>query len=289
MVLDEVHFLQDPYRGGVWEEVLVLCPAEVRFVCLSATVTNANELGGWLRSVRGATTVVVERHRPIVLRHHFAVYRREDEGVPVPAPAGQRAARSRGPAHRPGGAASPAGRALCPWQGRGRGPRLPFRAPGGPRWSRSSAASRCCRPSSSSSAGPPATTPCARCCATACVSPTRRSGPPSARWSSAASSPRRRRSRVLGYDEWLEGLEAGRGARTTPGSSRPSARRWRTASPPACSKVVFATETLSLGINMPARSVVIERFTKYGGAGRATLTSGEYLQLTGRAGRRGLD
>ena len=54
-------------------------------------------------------------------------------------------------------------------------------------------------------------------------------------------------------------------------------------------KVVFATETLSLGINMPARSVVIERFTKYGGAGRATLTSGEYLQLTGRAGRRGLD
>ena len=54
-------------------------------------------------------------------------------------------------------------------------------------------------------------------------------------------------------------------------------------------KVVFATETLSLGINMPARTVVIERFSKYGGAGRATLTSGEYLQLTGRAGRRGLD
>jgi ATP-dependent RNA helicase HelY len=52
---------------------------------------------------------------------------------------------------------------------------------------------------------------------------------------------------------------------------------------------VFATETLSLGINMPARTVVIERFSKYGGAGRATLTSGEYAQLTGRAGRRGLD
>ena len=53
--------------------------------------------------------------------------------------------------------------------------------------------------------------------------------------------------------------------------------------------VVFATETLSLGINMPARTVVIERFSKFGGAGRATLTSGEYAQLTGRAGRRGLD
>jgi superfamily II RNA helicase len=53
--------------------------------------------------------------------------------------------------------------------------------------------------------------------------------------------------------------------------------------------VVFATETLALGVNMPARSVVLERFTKYSDAGRQTLTSGEYAQLTGRAGRRGLD
>ena len=45
VILDEVHFIQDPYRGGVWEEVLVLSPPEVRFVCLSATVNNANELG----------------------------------------------------------------------------------------------------------------------------------------------------------------------------------------------------------------------------------------------------
>ena len=94
VVLDEVHFIQDPYRGGVWEEVLVLCPAEVRFVCLSATVNNANELGGWLRSVRGDTSVIVERHRPIVLRHHFAVHRREDgETRALPPAAGQRATR----------------------------------------------------------------------------------------------------------------------------------------------------------------------------------------------------
>src|SRR6516225_10214226 len=79
VVLDEVHFLQDPYRGGVWEEVLVMSPPEVRFVCLSATVNNAGELGGWLRSVRGDTAVIVERERPITLRHHFAVHRREDE------------------------------------------------------------------------------------------------------------------------------------------------------------------------------------------------------------------
>ena len=83
VVLDEVHFIQDPYRGGVWEEVLVLSPPEVRFVCLSATVNNAGELGGWLRSVRGDTAVIVERQRPIVLRHHFAVHRREDEEIAV--------------------------------------------------------------------------------------------------------------------------------------------------------------------------------------------------------------
>ena len=53
VVLDKVHFISDPYNGGVWEEVLVLSPPQVRFVCLSATVNNAQELGGWLRSVPG--------------------------------------------------------------------------------------------------------------------------------------------------------------------------------------------------------------------------------------------
>ena len=62
----------------MWEEVLVLSAPSVTFVCLSATVANANELGAWLRSVRGTTDVIVERHRPIVLRHHFAAQRRED-------------------------------------------------------------------------------------------------------------------------------------------------------------------------------------------------------------------
>ncbi|MGH9043386.1 MAG: DEAD/DEAH box helicase, partial [Acidimicrobiales bacterium] len=78
VVLDEVHYLQDPYRGGVWEEVLVLCSPKVRFVCLSATVANANELGSWLRSIRPPVEVVVEEHRPITLRHHFAI---RDRGV----------------------------------------------------------------------------------------------------------------------------------------------------------------------------------------------------------------
>jgi superfamily II RNA helicase len=94
--------------------------------------------------------------------------------------------------------------------------------------------------------------------------------------------------RVLGYDEWLEGLERGVAAHHA-GLVPVFRETVEECFAAGLLKVVFATETLSLGINMPARSVVIERFSKYGGAGRAMLTSGEYLQLTGRAGRRGLD
>jgi len=79
VVLDEVHFLQDPYRGGGWEEVLILTPTDVTFVCLSATVANAQVLGEWLRSVRGTLEVVVERTRPIDLHHHVTLERRNDD------------------------------------------------------------------------------------------------------------------------------------------------------------------------------------------------------------------
>ena len=60
VVLDEVHFLQDRYRGGVWEEVILGAPLNVTLVCLSATVANADQLAAWISKVRGATGVVIE-------------------------------------------------------------------------------------------------------------------------------------------------------------------------------------------------------------------------------------
>ncbi|SVC34500.1 uncharacterized protein METZ01_LOCUS287354, partial [marine metagenome] len=54
VVLDEVHFLQDPYRGPVWEEIIIQLPSTTRLVCLSATVTNADELAGWIGEVQGS-------------------------------------------------------------------------------------------------------------------------------------------------------------------------------------------------------------------------------------------
>ncbi len=73
VVLDEVHYLQDAYRGPVWEEVIVHLPAHVRLVCLSATVSNSGELAAWIQTVRGPTTPVVELRRPVRLHDRYLV------------------------------------------------------------------------------------------------------------------------------------------------------------------------------------------------------------------------
>ena len=265
----------------------MLCPAEVRFVCLSATVNNANELGGWLRSVRGDTSVIVERHRPIVLRHHFAVHRRED-GETLLCPLLQDNGQPGGEGLRIDQAVRRALQstrsAALAGAGEGAAPAL-SRAPADRDGRGARAGSRCCRPSSSSSAGPPATTRCIRSCATACASPTRPSAPPSAQSSSAGSSRSTTTiSGVLGYDEWLEGLERGVAAHHA-GLVPVFRETVEECFAAGLLKVVFATETLSLGINMPARSVVIERFTKYGGCrpGHAHLGGVPAAHRSGRA------
>ena len=74
--MDEVHFLADRMRGAVWEEVILHLPEDVRLVSLSATVSNAEEFGGWIQTVRGDTTVVVDEHRPVPLWQHMMVGKR---------------------------------------------------------------------------------------------------------------------------------------------------------------------------------------------------------------------
>ena len=76
VVMDEVHYLQDPYRGAVWEEVLIHLPASVRIVALSATVSNAEEFADWMATVRGSTTAVIEERRPVELTNLYAVAER---------------------------------------------------------------------------------------------------------------------------------------------------------------------------------------------------------------------
>src|SRR5664279_5068104 len=76
VVMDEVHYLADRFRGAVWEEVIIHLPDDVLVVSLSATVSNAEEFGDWLDTVRGDTEVVVSEHRPVPLWQHVMVGQR---------------------------------------------------------------------------------------------------------------------------------------------------------------------------------------------------------------------
>ena len=289
VVLDEVHFIQDPYRGGVWEEVLVLAPPAVRFTCLSATVSNAAELATWIASHRGDTSTVTSTERPIALHHHLAYTHRRDreaqlidllhegkltDGASRIDAAVERSRRQRG----------------ASWSGgRPSGPPAPFRAPlrsdlvdllDGERllpaivfiFSRAAcddAVGQCLR------AGLRLTNREER----------RRIREVAERHVEEISDDV---LRSLGYAEWLEGLEAGLAAHHA-GLVPPFREAVEELFTEQLVKVVFATETLAVGINMPARTVAIERFSKFGAAGSRELTSGEFAQLSGRAGRRGLD
>ena len=289
VILDEVHFIQDPYRGGVWEEVLIMTPPEVRFVCLSATVANASVLGAWIGSVRGSLEVIVEHDRPIDLHHHVAVTRRGEHAPQlIDLLAGERVsdeglAIDQAIRRRPRAGASA-------WRGgRPSGPPLPFRSP---------RRSDMLLMLEDLEMLPAIAFIFSRAACDDAVRQLLRDG--------VRLVGRSERARIrmiaehhveqfeddelsaLGYDEWLEGLEAGIAAHHA-GLVPAFREAVEVCFSQGLLGVVFATETLSLGINMPARTVVFERFTKFGGAGRSTLTSGEYAQMTGRAGRRGLD
>ncbi len=100
VVLDEVHFLQDAYRGPVWEEVIIHLPEHVRLICLSATVSNSAELAAWIETVRGPTSAVVETRRPVRLDDHYLVGDRTNDRLQFLPTFVERAAEPRRCPHR---------------------------------------------------------------------------------------------------------------------------------------------------------------------------------------------
>lgn len=284
VVLDEVHYLQNPYRGAVWEEVIIHLPPEVDLICLSATVSNAEEFADWLRTVRGATTAVIEERRPVELTHLYAVGDRgseqlhllptflgDDGGVPRPNPEAARLDRK---AVLPRGARPRHTKLHTPRRGElverlGEEDLLPTIYFIFSRNACDDAVAQCLRDGLrlTDSSERRELRKIAECHVTAL--------------SDADLD-------VLGYDEWLAGLEAGIAAHHA-GLVPPMKEAVEEAFCAGLVKVVFATETLSLGINMPARSVVIEKLSKFNGEHHEPLTPGEYTQLAGRAGRRGID
>ena len=309
VVLDEVHYLADRFRGPVWEEVIIHLPQSVRIVGLSATVSNVEDFADWIASVRGETKLVVSEHRPVPLEQYvliqrdprtepelFDLYRHDDNGRPTTKLNARLTNRLDEYMRR---------------EQRRRGAERPDRRKGRGRHG---------RPESGS------------------VRQVERYQPK--RWAVVdelnflgmlpasyfifsrngcdeavdqcldaglrlTSDDEALRIRSI-VDEMIEGqlthddlktlhfarfrhaLEEGFAAHHA-GMVALFKQIVERLFEEGLIKVVFATETLALGINMPARSVVIEKLEKYDGTGIVGLTPGEYTQLTGRAGRRGID
>ncbi len=321
VVMDEVHYLADRFRGAVWEEVIIHLPEDVQVISLSATVSNAEEFGDWLAEVRGNHAVIVSEHRPVPLWQHMLVGTTMFDLFADDAdPAG---GTSR--ADRPGRLnpdlltairnAEHAGRwEDSTWQpsrsrggrqrGRGRTPRGPGGGPGGRGFARGG------RPGGGATRAevidrlerdgllPAITFVFSRIGCDAAVGQLLAAGttlvPP-------AEGDRIRRMveqrvevladedlSVLGYWDFVEGLSRGYAAHHA--GMLPLFREIvEELFTDGRIRAVFATETLALGINMPARTVVIEKLVKFNGETHADITPAEYTQLTGRAGRRGID
>ncbi|HEX9717875.1 MAG TPA: DEAD/DEAH box helicase [Actinomycetota bacterium] len=293
VVLDEVHYLQDPYRGAVWEEILIHLPPSVPVVCLSATISNAEEFGEWIGTLRGPTRVVIEERRPVPLEHHYLVghdlhpmhVRQDGDLVPNPyiVSLDQKEVRYR-TYHRRSSGVAQYERIPRPREGHRRVyvPRreevVEVLAEQGMLPAIYFVFSR---------AG------CDR----------------SVQWlmdSGVRLTTREEAERIwefaemrvawmdeedletLGFYEFREALAAGIAAHHA-GMLPVFKETVEELFEAGLVKVVFATETLSLGINMPAKTVVIEDLWKFSGERHELLTPGEYTQLTGRGGRRGID
>ena len=308
VVMDEVHYLADRFRGPVWEEVILHLPQTVRLVALSATVSNAEEFGDWLDTVRGDTEVIVSEIRPVPLEQHVLV---RDDLLPLfddragiaTAQVNQELLRIRSFT----GSRYESNRQAQNYASNRHAGRQAHRPPrGGKRPVRASNTRRIERMDRPDVVGllersnllPAIFFIFSRVGCDAAVQQVSRSG---IRLTTAEDRAEIRaivqeRTRnlqdedlgVLGFWEWRENLERGVAAHHAgllPAFKEIVEELFRL----KLVKVVFATETLALGINMPARTVVLEKMEKFNGEARVAITSGEYTQLTGRAGRRGID
>ena len=324
VVMDEVHYLADRFRGAVWEEVIIHLPSEVSVISLSATDSNAEEFGAWLGTVRGDTAVVVSEHRPVPLWQHVMVRRdlldlfaedvafdevaRSDGGAAAKTPAinpellklarTETATSGRGSNYgRRGGGAR--GRRYQDFSGQAQA----NQAQGGHAHDLRSAARAASRPQviralESQDLLPAIPFIFSRAACDAAVQQCAAAG----LWLTTEAEREEIARRVdpacaalpdsdkdvLGFWGWRDGLLRGLAAHHA--GMLPSFKEVvEDLFVNGLVRAVFATETLALGINMPARTVVLEKLEKFNGEAVVGITAGEYTQLTGRAGRRGID
>ena len=340
VIMDEVHYLADRFRGPVWEEVIIHLAPDVQLVSLSATVSNAEEFGEWLEMVRGDTTVVVTEHRPVPLwQHVIARGGRSDRTDIYDLYAGHVDPTDPGtnPPINPH-LAEVMRREPTDWQGsrhaggRGGGPNLDDRRGNqgqnrnGRRRGRGAgghaggSGRSDLRSGGTGSWGGGARRMVPRFAVldlldsegllpaiyfifsrAGCEGALAQCVASGMRLTTAAQESQIRRIvdercaeisetdlAVLGFHRWREGLARGLAAHHA-GMLPLFKETVEFLFSQGLLKVVFATETLALGINMPARTVILEKLVKWDGKSHVAMTAGEYTQLTGRAGRRGID
>ena len=279
VVMDEVHYLADKFRGAVWEEVLIHLMESVQVISLSATVSNAEEFGEWLGEIRGDTEVIVSEIRPIPLFQHVLIGNRLLDLFEQPGRVNPEILQREREAIRR--------------SSMGRNRRSRYDEPSD-RLSRAEIIEKLQR----ENLLPAITFIFSRIgCDSAvkqCLQAGLRLTSPQEREEIRATALRYTQNiaeedlEVLGFTAWLTALERGIAAHhagllpSFKGAVEDLFQR-------GLVKAVFATETLALGINMPARTVVLEKLVKFNGEAHVPITPGEYTQLTGRAGRRGID
>ena len=279
VVMDEVHYLADKFRGAVWEEVLIHLMESVQVISLSATVSNAEEFGEWLGEVRGDTEVIVSEIRPIPLFQHVLIGNQLMDLFEQPGRINPEILQREREAIR---------RSALGRNRRGR-----FTEPSD-RMSRADIIEKLQR----ENLLPAITFIFSRVGCDAAVKQCLHAGlrltSPEERIEIRQTALKYTHNiaeedlEVLGFEEWLTALERGIAAHhagllpSFKGAVEDLFQR-------GLVKAVFATETLALGINMPARTVVLEKLIKFNGEAHVPITPGEYTQLTGRAGRRGID
>ncbi len=310
VVMDEVHYLADRFRGAVWEEVIIHLPTEVKLVSLSATVSNAEEFGAWLDTVRGDTDVVVSEHRPVPLWQHvmvgsnlldlFAGDIAFDEAARSGTETGARDQYDVNPELLELASNEVRLNQRTNWGSGGRRGKSRSGRGGPPQ---TTLVRRATRPQVITALDradllPAITFIFSRAGCEAAVTQCLHAG----LWltsederdrisdtiDAATLDIPRDDLEILGFWTWREGLIRGftaHHAGMLPTFKEVVERLFAA----GLVKAVFATETLALGVNMPARTVVLEKLDKFNGEAHVNVTAGEYTQLTGRAGRRGID
>jgi ATP-dependent RNA helicase HelY len=276
VVMDEVHYLADKFRGAVWEEILIHLSDAVQIISLSATVSNAEEFGEWLQTVRGETEVIVSEIRPVPLYQHVLFGNRLLDLFGENQKLNPELTRLERDSYR---------QVRGNWRDKPKGPKPLMRSEVIEKLDREGLLPAITFIFSRNNCDA-----AVRQCLAAGIKLTNTEERKIIR-SVVAKNMKNLAEEdlvVLGYYEWADALERGIAAHHAgllPAFKVTVEELFQQ----GLVKAVFATETLALGINMPARTVVLEKLSKWNGEGHVAISPGEYTQLTGRAGRRGID